>query len=85
MLRQLRFLICCFGTLLLYKITNGGWLFYAAGFNAFANLFSGQFECATNSCDIKIRRRPIEDPVFMLHAATTVAGGLFTLYGVVVV
>ncbi len=83
MFRQFRFILCCAGALMLYKLSGAGPVFYGAALNAFANLFSGQIDCASGACDTESQRPSLDDPVYKLHLLTTAIGALTALYGVV--
>ena len=82
--REVRFLICTIGVLMVYKIFGAGWLMNAAAINALLNLFSGQYLCSTNSCTVSKSGITIPwwpykmviptDPITIAHNITTVIG-----------
>lgn len=80
MLKQLRFMICCAGAILIYQ-TDPGILFYTAGMTAFANLFSAQLMCGTQACQVPQTRTSRWNPLTLFHYGTTLAGALFCLVG----
>jgi hypothetical protein len=93
--REARFVVCTLAVILIYKSHGAGWLMNGVAVNAFLNLFSGQHLCVTGSCRLPesgkkrtflpFKLQIPSDPVEIFHAATTIIGGLFLLYGIFMV
>ena len=83
MIKQARFFLCVIGAILVFQIDTGV-LFNAAGLNAVANLFSGQYVCSVEECRVEEKRRFAKDPVSLFHYGTTLAGAGFCMYGAIV-
>ena len=82
MARQLRFVLCVAGAFLLFRAGDDGWMFQLAGLNAFANLFSGQYRCASGACAVPSEPDAVAVVVSRIHLGSTLVGGLFFLLGV---